>query len=125
MDRTEALITFLFVSELETSATFYEEALGLSTVVDQGDCRIYRVTENAFLGICERPDRVQDDGLIVTFVTVDVDGTHTRLVKAGAVVESPPAHNDQYGIYHAFYRDPDGHLVEVQSFDDPEWATLK
>ena len=115
-------ITFLFVADLETSHEFYAGALGLDLVVDQGDCRIYRVSGDAFVGICERPDRVADDGLIVTLVVDDVDGMHDRLVGAGVGVESPPQQSDTYGIYHAFYRDPDGHAVEVQRFDDPGWA---
>ena len=34
----------------------------------------------------------------------------------------PPAHNPRFGIYHLFLRDPDGHLVEIQRFDDADWA---
>ncbi len=115
-------ITFLYVSNLEASHTFYSEVLGLESVVDQGDCRIYRVTTNGLLGICARPDRVHDDGVIVTLVTDDVDGMHCRLVARGVAVESEPVHSEQYRIRHSFYRDPDGYLIEVQSFDDPEWA---
>jgi catechol 2,3-dioxygenase-like lactoylglutathione lyase family enzyme len=118
-------VTFLFVADLETSHSFYSGILGFEPVVDQGDCRIYRVTATGFLGICVRPERVQDDGVIVTLVTDDVDGMHERLVAAGAVVESEPEHSEQYRIRHAFYRDPDGHLVEVQSFDNPNWASSK
>ena len=43
----DAQITFLPVADLNRSAGFYEEALGLSLVVDQGTCRIYRVSGRA------------------------------------------------------------------------------
>ena len=121
----KSLITFLFVADLEASHRFYAEALDLPIQVDQGDCRIYRINGGAFLGICERPDRVgaRGTGLIVTIVTDDVTGTHERLVASGVAVEHPPVHSDEYHITHAFYRDPDGHLVEVQRFDDPDWAS--
>jgi catechol 2,3-dioxygenase-like lactoylglutathione lyase family enzyme len=112
-------ITFLLVADLERSAAFYGGTLGLELVRDQGDCRIYRVAPQAFLGVCRRPERVQPDGLIVTLVADDVDRWHERLVAAGAAVESAPEHNHRYGIRHAFYRDPDGHLVEIQRFDEP------
>jgi len=115
-------ITFLFVSDLDSSRAFYVGALGLELVIDQGDCHIYRVTDTAFLGVCLRPDRVHDDGMIVTIVTDDVDTFHQRMVAAGVVVESEPEHSKRYGLHHAFYRDPDDHLVEVQRFDDPHWS---
>jgi catechol 2,3-dioxygenase-like lactoylglutathione lyase family enzyme len=118
----EALITFLFASDLQASSGFYRDALGLELVIDQGDCHIYRVTDTAFLGVCLRPDRVHGDGMIVTIVTDDVDTFHQRMVAAGVVVESEPEHSKRYGLHHAFYRDPDDHLVEVQRFDDPYWA---
>jgi len=125
MAEITGLITFLFVTDLETSHQFYSGLLGLNLAVDQGDCRIYRITDSGFLGICARPGRVHDDGLIVTLITDSVDETHQRLVAAGAVVESAPKHSAQYQIHHAFYRDPDGHLIEVQSFDDPDWAAVR
>jgi catechol 2,3-dioxygenase-like lactoylglutathione lyase family enzyme len=115
----EQQLTFLFVADLERSAAFYEGALGLDLVRDQGDCRIYRVAPSAYLGVCERPDRVEPEGVIVTLVTDDVAGWHARLVDAGADVVAEPEHSEHYRIHHAFYRDPDGHLVEIQRFDDP------
>lgn len=112
-------ITFLFVGDLRRSSAFYGDALGLELVRDQGDCRIYRVTATAYLGVCKRPDRADPGGLIVTLVADDVDAWHERLTEAGAEVVSPPEHSERYGIHHAFYRDPDGHLFEIQRFDDP------
>ena len=43
----DAQITFLPVADLNRSAGFYEGALGLFPVVDQGTCRIYRVSGRA------------------------------------------------------------------------------
>lgn len=43
----DAQITFLPVADLQRSAAFYEGALGLPLVVDQGTCRIYRVSGRA------------------------------------------------------------------------------
>jgi catechol 2,3-dioxygenase-like lactoylglutathione lyase family enzyme len=116
-------ITFLFVADLERSAAFYASVLGLAEVLDQGTCRIYRAASGAFVGICERPDRVSPGGLILTFVTDDVDGWHRRITASGWPAESDPAENADYAIRHAFYRDPDGYLVEIQTFRDPRWSS--
>lgn len=118
----DAQITFLPVAHLQRSAAFYEGALGLPLVVDQGTCRIYRACASAYLGICERRGAVPDPGVIVTLVSPAVDAWHDRLAAAGAEVVAAPSHSEQYRIYHAFYRDPDGHLVEIQEFAEPGWA---
>ena len=50
----DAQITFIYTSDLESSARFYEAVLGLPLAVDQGSCRIYRVLDGrAYLGICQ------------------------------------------------------------------------
>ena len=61
-------------------------------------------------------------GVILTLVTVDVDIWHGYLACQGVALE-PPTHNPTYGIYHFFLQDPNGYLIEIQRFDDPEWAT--
>lgn len=116
-------ITFLSVDDLERSAAFYERALGLVLVEDQGDCRIYRVTESAFVAICLRPGRTASEGVILTLVTDDVDGWHDRLSAHGVTCVAEPASHPSYTIYQAFYQDPDAHLIEIQRFDDPDWKT--
>ncbi|MCP4305044.1 MAG: VOC family protein [bacterium] len=114
-------VTFLLVEDLERSTRFYQEAFGLEIVLDQGDCRILRVTDTAFVGICEREGPRDTDAVLVTFVTDDVDGYHRKLVTTGVPCEKDPQLNATYNVYHAFYRDPDGFLVEVQRFLDPAW----
>jgi catechol 2,3-dioxygenase-like lactoylglutathione lyase family enzyme len=79
------------------------------------------VAAGAHLGICRRPEAPVLSDTIVTLVTDDVDGWHGRMVEAGATIERPPAISDEFGVHHAFYRDPDGHLIEIQRFLDPEW----
>ena len=114
-------ITFLPVSDLERSSAFYGDVLGLPLVLDQGDCRIYQISATAFVGVCQRTERGDMNGLLVTLVTDDVDGWHERLVSAGVQCDRPPRRNDTYRLYQAFYRDPDGYTIEVQRFLDPAW----
>ena len=59
-------VTFLYTPDLAASAHFYGEVLGLPLVLDQGLCRIYRVSGDAFLGVCQR------DGAEVNPATVIV-----------------------------------------------------
>ena len=121
MPAFDGAITFCYVPDLEATARFYEDLLGLPLVLDQGGCRIYGVAGGGYFGFCERDVPPQPESFLLTFVTDDVDGVHERLAAAGVPVDQPPRDNDEYGIYHAFYRDPAGYRVEVQRFHDPKW----
>ena len=119
----DAQITFLPSSDLARSKVYYEDVLGLDLAVDQGPCLIFRVADSAYVGICERSLVGASDGVIVTFVAQDVDGWCDRIVTAGGHIDRGPEHNARFGIYQAFLRDPDGHLLEIQRFDDQSWSS--
>ena len=119
----DAQITFLYTRDLTATSTFYERVLGLPLVVDQGDCRIYRVTDESYVGFCQRQEAPEEpQGVILTLVTDEVDLWAQRLRERGVELEKAPAANPRYGIYHCFLRDPNGYLIEIQRFDDPEWS---
>ena len=117
-------VTFLYTADLAATADFYENQLGLPLVLDQGACRIYRVADHAFVGFCRHSSAgsaLSPTGVVLTFVTEDVDGWYERLRAQGVPFEKPPARNETYNIYHCFLRDPNGYLLEVQRFLDPAW----
>lgn len=121
-------ITFLYVADLTRAAAFYEETLGLSLVLVQpAGCRIYRSAANAFIGLCaERKDKeTGGTGVVLCLVAQDVDAWYTRLSGAGVPCDGPPRRNDDYGIYHFYFHDPDGYLLEVQRFEKTNWAGVK
>jgi catechol 2,3-dioxygenase-like lactoylglutathione lyase family enzyme len=119
----EALITFIYVDDLERSHRFYGEELALPLVLEQAHCRIYRVSAAGFIGVCASGDRpTTPQGVIITLVRDDVDAYCAELAARGVELEKPPTANERFAIYHAFLRDPDGYLIEVQRFDDPHWA---
>ncbi len=121
---TDALITFIYVDDLDRSDRFYREVLGLPLVLEQAHCRIYRVSDGGFVGVCRSGDRpTTPAGVIITLVRDDVDEFCRELVARGVELETPPTHNPRFAIYHAFLRDPDGYLIEVQRFDDPDWSS--
>ncbi len=118
----EQQVTFLYTADLARSAAFYEDKLGLPLVLDQGACRIYRVQGDAYLGFCTRQDAARPtEGVIITLVSSDVDGWYEYLRSQGVSFEKPPALNPKFNIYHCFLRDPNGYLLEIQSFLDASW----
>lgn len=119
----DAQITFLPVADLASSRSFYAETLGLEIATDQGSCVIFAAGNGSYLGVCEREGAKPSAGVIITLVDDDVDGWSARLREAGVPIVSGPEHSETYGIYHVFFHDPDGHLLEIQRFDDPDWAS--
>jgi len=121
MSPFDSQITFVYAADLARADAFYAGLLGLPLALDQGSCRIYRVTDTALLGVCQRAAVCPSDSVILTLVTEDVDGWFARLQAAGVPVDTPPTMNQKYSIYHTFVRDPDGWRVEIQRFEDPRW----
>jgi catechol 2,3-dioxygenase-like lactoylglutathione lyase family enzyme len=128
----DGLVTFCPTADLERAARFYEGTLGLPLILDQGKCRIYRVSRDGYLGFCASSEghaaggdadspTAPTDRLILTLVSEDVEAAYARLVQAGVVMEKPLQHNPAFNITHCFFRDPDGRLIELQRFDDPAW----
>lgn len=118
----DSQITFLYTEDLARSAPFYEDVLGLPLALDQGSCRIYRITGGtAYIGLCQRAEPRTKDGLIFTIVSQDVDGWYERITSKGVTCEAAPRLNETYNIYHFFVRDPNGYLIEIQRFPTMEW----
>ena len=114
MSYTGALV-FLFVTDLDRSTAFYQ-SLGLAVLIDQGSCRILGVDQALMVGLCG--DRTPSpDGVIFTLVTDRVEAVCADLASRGVRFEQPPRYSADYDITHAFLRDPDGYLVEIQRFE--------
>lgn len=112
-------ITFFYTRDLAATAHFYENIMGLTLSRDQGDCRIYYVAEKAYIGFCERATAPEKpEGVIICFVTSDVDAWYESLKGKGVTIKKAPSVNLTYNIYHCFLRDPNGYLIEIQRFLD-------
>jgi catechol 2,3-dioxygenase-like lactoylglutathione lyase family enzyme len=116
-------LVFLYGDDLDRHARFYAEVLGFPQVLDQGDCRIFRISSTAFLGVCDRRDRPRGTaGVTVSFVVADVDAAFRALATRGVVFEGPPGPQAGGTVRSAFFRDPQGYRLEIQEFRDPHWA---
>jgi len=116
-------VTWVYTEDLEGTAGFYAEKLGLALALDQGACRIFRMGPTGFLGVCRvRPSRwVEPKGVVITFVVPDVDAWHRHLLDRGVTPEGPPRHSETFNVYAFFATDPNGYRLEFQTFRDPAW----
>ncbi|MEJ2488148.1 MAG: VOC family protein [Anaerolineales bacterium] len=117
-------VTFLYTEDLKRTSSFYENIIGLTLILDQGGCRIFKVCEDGFLGFCQREGTIAfQGGLVYTFVTEEVDHWFSYLSDRDVELLKEPEVNPDYNIYHFFFRDPNGYLLEVQKFLDPGWPS--
>jgi catechol 2,3-dioxygenase-like lactoylglutathione lyase family enzyme len=108
-------IVFMSTRMRDGIVDFYTSRMGMEVWLEQEDCTILR-DGNLMVGFCQREKA--DTGGIITFVREsegEVDATH---VKLRDLAEEAPRENTKYRIYHFFLRDPEGRLLEVQSFLD-------
>ncbi len=118
----DQIVTFIYTEDLEKASDFYGNVLGLPLALDQGPCRIYSVGPAGFLGVCNHAKPPEDKhGVIVTLVSGDVDGWAEYLAGKGVEFVKPLTFYEKFNIYHFFFRDPDGYLLEIQEFRDPTW----
>ncbi|MCP4470728.1 MAG: VOC family protein [Gammaproteobacteria bacterium] len=114
-----AQISWLYTEDLDTSASFYADVLGLECTRDEGGARVFATGENAGIGVCRVfADRVVEPrGGMISIVTSDVDAWYQRLVGQGVSITRPPHRLEQFGIYTFFVTDPNGYVIEFQQFD--------
>ena len=113
-------ITFLATRDLMQTREFYSHVLGLRETRDQGNCLIFQAAAQAYIGFCQREEVPETGrGLIFTLVVEDVDAWHKLLLEHNVTIEEAPTRNLQYNIYHLFFRDPNGYLIEIQRFLTP------
>ena len=114
-------ITWVYTRDLERTCRFYGEILGLELVRNEGTARIFKSSDESYIGVCLAfEDRVVEPaGGMITLVTDDVDGWYARLQENGADLRGSPEVLDEFKIYSFFARDPNGYVIEFQQFLTP------
>jgi hypothetical protein len=108
-------IVFMSTRTRDGVVEFYTSRMGMEVWLEQEDCTVLR-HGNLVVGFCQRGKA--DTGGIITFVCEsekEVDAMHEGLRD---LAQEAPRENTKYRIYHFFLRDPEGRLLEVQSFLD-------
>lgn len=106
-------IVFFATESLDEIVDFYVERVGAKRWLEQPDCTILQY-DNMLFGFCER-EEADTEGTIafVSETKRDVDAMYEDLAD---VARGAPAENDRYRIYQFFATDPDGRMVEFQTF---------
>ena len=112
-------ITFLYYRDLPTAMRFYEDILGLTLAIDQGWCKIYRVAENAHIGLVDESKgmnkwaAVKPVQFCIRAPEVDAWYAYAQAQKLDGLSELFV--NDEIGIRAFVFNDPEGYQIEIQS----------
>ncbi|MFW9826728.1 MAG: VOC family protein [Candidatus Thorarchaeota archaeon] len=110
-------ITFLGTKDLKVTSNFYIDKLGLTLYKDQGECVIFNINKQSKIGFCKHISIFHSEkSPIITLVTDHVDEEFSKLVKKGVNIIEKPKFNQKFGIYHFFFKDPNGYTIEIQKF---------
>jgi lactoylglutathione lyase len=115
-------ITFLYYRDLPAAMRFYEDVLGLTLAIDQGWSKIYRITENGYVGLVDetrgshRANPIKPVQLCVR--VADVDAWHAWILTQGVEGLWGPKINTELKIKVFVFNDPEGYQIEVQSVHD-------
>lgn len=114
-----AQVSWVYTHDLDSTADFYARQLGLEPGRQTDGACFFKTAKEALIGVCQVfGDRVvEPKGSMISIVTEDVDDWYRRLVDRGLTIEHPPRRLEQFGIYSFFVRDPNGYVIEFQSFD--------
>lgn len=118
--KVDSSIVFLYYRDLPRALAFYQDVLGLQLEVDQGWCKILRMTPTASVGLVDETrgslKTAEDKPVMLTLVVEDVDAWYTKVKEAGADVIRPPQLMEEISVYGFFLRDPEGYTLEIQKF---------
>jgi lactoylglutathione lyase len=112
-------ITFIYYHDLPGAMRFYEEVMGLSLAIDQGWCKIYRVTEGGYVGLVDetrgshRAHPVKPVQICVR--VADVDAWYAWISSHDVKGLRGPRSNLDLKIRAFVFDDPEGYQIEIQT----------
>jgi catechol 2,3-dioxygenase-like lactoylglutathione lyase family enzyme len=118
----KATLTWMYCRDLPAIERFYEEALGLRQVADQGWTKIYAGSRTGYVGLVDERRGMhqwtEKKAVNVSFLIDDIDGWF-RYVQRNSLLQlrGNAVSDDEMGRYRAFVGyDPEGYYMEFDLF---------
>ncbi|HUU78916.1 MAG TPA: VOC family protein [candidate division Zixibacteria bacterium] len=123
MRNFNSFITFIRTDNLDKTTEFYQNIMKCPLVLDQGLCRIFKITKESYIGFCTHDflDK-EKESICLTFVCSskeEVNEMYEYLKEKNVPMKEPPKENEKFKIYNFFAKDPNGITLEIQYFLHP------
>ncbi len=109
-------INFFGSEDLEGITEFYMEELNMDLWLDQEYCKILK-HGNMILGFCE--SEKTDEGGTITFFYPTKEEVDEKYERFEDRARGEPSENEKFNIYQFFAEDPEGRILEFQTFLHP------
>jgi len=113
-------IAFYPCRDIEETAAFYSELIGLKLVYSFGKARVFSANKGHF-GFVQYDGNEAAKGRLCLSLNcqekTDVDDEYRRIVAFGGKPEEAPAGHVDFPVYSFFIEDPNGYLVEFQKIE--------
>ncbi len=119
----DGLLTFFYYKDLEKAAKFYEEIMGFTLVQDQKWAKLFKVSDNAYMGCVDgntgyhKPDPVKP--VMLTVIVDDPDAWYKHFKKNNVPTINKPHDDEELNLRIFLLHDPEGYVIEIQKFNDP------
>jgi lactoylglutathione lyase len=117
--RVDKLITFLYYQDLGAAMRFYEDVLGFPVAIDQGWCKIYRISTDGYVGLVDESRGMHKANPIkpvqICLRVPDVDAWHAYLKERRVEGLTAPKTSVELRIRAFICYDPEGYQIEIQS----------
>ncbi len=117
-NRVGKLITFIYYRDLQKGIDFYENFLGFPMEIDQGFCKIYRISEAGYIGIVDETRGMHKWNEIkpvqICMRVPDVDAFYDYCKEAKVDGLSEMFVNNELMIKAFVFNDPEGYQIEIQ-----------
>ncbi|MHA1576641.1 MAG: VOC family protein [Candidatus Thorarchaeota archaeon] len=108
-------IIFFKTRMLDRIVQFYVSKVGMTIWLEQKDCIILQF-DNMLMGFCQR-ETSETEG-VISFDFDEKERVDEMYEQFKDLAVDPPSVFDKYRIYQFFAKDPEGRIIEFQSFLD-------
>ena len=117
-NKVEKLITFIYYKDLQKGIEFYENFLGFPMEIDQGFCKIYRISESGYIGVVDEAKGMHNSHPIkpvqICLRVPNVDAFYEFCRENEVDGLSEMFVNDVLKIKAFVFNDPEGYQIEIQ-----------
>ncbi len=114
-------ISFYPVNDINITADFYLNIIGLKLSEDMGNAKIFD-TGYGYWGFVQYEDRkASPNGLCLSLNcedNLDVDAFYNKITKKGVATLGEPKMHAKFPVYSFFLNDPNGYLLEFQKIQN-------
>jgi len=117
-NKAEKLITFIYYKDLQKGIDFYSKTLGFPMEIDQGWCKIFRISEAGYIGVVDETRGMHKSHPIkpvqICLRVPNVDKFYAYCRHLGVDELSEIFESQELKIKAFVFDDPEGYQIEIQ-----------